>query len=181
MKRILVVVCFFVLSLSAGDVSDFYHHFKHKHYKKACSAGRKVVFNNKADEKLTSLIAKSCLKADFIDTLGVMQSKLRKTPDARMNAVVLSSVLLQKRLIFQVMYDDVDISSFALPIIDHPISDTFVAFRDKSYKVISKKPKIIKFKHKNKDYRVYIDYENKGRIVIEVTDKNHKTTIHRYL
>jgi len=181
MKKILIPICFFTILLHAGGSDDFYYHLKHKHYEKACSVGRSIVFHNTVDEKLTSLIANACLRADFIDTLGVIQSKLRKTSDARMNAVVLSSVLLQKRLIFQVMYDDVDISSFALPIIDHPISDTFVAFRDKNYKVISKKPKIVEFNYKDKKYKVYIDYLNKGRIVIEVTDKNNNTTIHRYL
>jgi len=180
MKKFIVFVCFFTISLNAGSYNKFYYNLKHKNYEKACNVGREIVFNNKVDERLTSLIAKACLKADFIDTLGVIQSKLRKTKTARTNSVVLASVVLQKRLIVQFMYDDTDISSFSLPVIDHPLSHTFIAIRDKNYKLISKTPKIIEFEQNTKKYKVYIDYNSNGRVIIEVKDKD-KTTIHRYL
>ena len=180
MKKIVIFICFCTISLSANTYKDFYYNLKHRNYEKACNIGRDIVFHNKVDEKLTSLIAKACLKGDFIDTLGVIQSKLRETSTSRMNSVVLSSVILQKRLIIQFMYDDVDISSFALPVIDHPLSHTFVAIRDKNYKLISKTPKIIEFENGESRYRVYIDYTSKGRVVIEVKNKN-KIEIHRYL
>jgi hypothetical protein len=79
------------------------------------------------------------------------------------------------------MYDDTDISSFSLPIINHPLSHTFVAIRDKSYKLVSKSPKVIEFKVKEDLYKVFIDKNDKGRVIIEITDQNNNTQRRRYI
>ena len=79
------------------------------------------------------------------------------------------------------MYDDTDISTLGLPVTDHPLSHTFVAIRDKSYTIVSVSPKIIKFKKDDKNYKVYIDFQEKGRIIIEETNRDNQTTTHRYL
>lgn len=180
MKKV-IFLFFYFTTFSYGDVyGDFYNYVNKQKYVSACKIGQKIISLNERDEKFLSVVGEICLKADYIDTGATIQSRLRKTKEARINAVILSSVLLQKRLIYQFMYDNTDISTLALPVSDHPLSHTFVAIRDGKYKLISKKPKIIKFERNNATYKVYIDFNDRGRIVIEITNKNKKT-IHRYL
>jgi hypothetical protein len=167
--------------LKADVKSEFFNFLKNKNYENACRVGKKVILSNEKDEKLISLVAKSCLMCDYIHGSTLAQYKLRKTEEGRSDAVAFSSVLLQKKLVYQFMYDDTDISSFSLPIINHPLSYTFVAIRDKSYKLVSKSPKVIEFKVKEDLYKVFIDKNDKGRVIIEITDQNNNTQRRRYI
>ncbi len=180
MIRFLLLLSFSLL-LQADLYDDFSQHMKDKEYKKACDAGRTIFFNLERDEKFIALIGQACLKADSINTLAIIQSRLRNSESGRQNAALFSSLLLQKRLIYQFMYDNTDISTLALPIGEHPLSHAFVSIRDNSYKLISKQPKVIEFTHKDKHYKLYIDTKKRGRITIEVKDKNNKIKTHRYM
>jgi len=181
MIKLLLTLSLIGASLSANIYTDFKKHLKNESYMKACKAGKKIFLKNERDEKLLSAIGKTCLKADYIYASTLIQSRLRKTKDSRNNAVVFASILLQKRLIYQFMYDDTDISTLGLPISDHPLSHTFIAIRDKSYTLVSVSPKIIKFKKDDKKYKVYIDFQENGRVIIEETNRDNKTITHRYL
>jgi len=179
-KKILFILVI-VTSLSASNYDDFFREYQKNNFTRACKIGKKIYSHNERDEKLLSVIGKACLKADYISTVGTIQSRLRTTKEARVNSVIFSTVVLQKRLIYQFMYDGTDISTLALPVFDHPLSHTFVAIRDKDYKVTSTSPKTIEFDVGDEHYKVYIDKNDSGRIVIEVKDKNNKITTHRYL
>ena len=181
MIKLLLTLSIFGASLYANVYTDFRNYLGNENYMKACIAGKKIFLQNERDEKLLSAIGQACLKADYIYVSTIVQSRLRTTKDARNNAVVFASTLLQKRLIYQFMYDDTDISTLGLPVSEHPLSYTFVAIRDKSYTVVSASPKIIKFKKDDKEYKVYINFQEKGRVIIEETTKNNKTITHRYL
>ena len=179
--KLLLAMHIIAISLYADLYQKFSINLRNKDYANACKIGKKIFFKNEKDEKLLSIIGQVCLKADYIYITALIQSRLRTTEDARTNAVVFSSILLQKRLIYQFMYDDVDISSLSLPISDHPLSHTFTAIRDKKYTLVSKYPKVIKFRKKHNLYKVYLDYTKRGRVVIEISDIENKKTIHRYL
>ena len=181
LTKLLLSISILAITANANSYDNFYKHLKNKNYFQACKSGKQIFINNERDEKLLSVIGETCLKADYIYVATMVQSRLRESKDARNNAVIFSSVLLQKRLIYQFMHDNIDISTLALPVSDHPLSHTFVAIRDKSYTLSSASPKIIKFKKDEKQYKVYIDFKKKGRVVIEETDKNNKTITHRYL
>ncbi len=171
--------------MAIGAQADMYHKFSKyldkKDYRNACVTGKKIFADNEKDEKFISIIGYACMKADYIDTLAILQSKQRESKDTRQNAVIFSSLVLQKRLIYQFMYDDSDISTLALPISEHPLSNTFVAIRDKNFKLISSSPKTIGFTKDNKQYKVYINKKDRGRITIEVKDSNNNIKKHRYL
>jgi len=181
MIKLLLALFLLGASLHASVYTDFKRHLDNENYMKACLSGKKIFSKNERDEKLLSAIGQACLKADYIYVSTMVQSRLRTSKDSRINAVVFASTLLQKRLIYQFMYDDTDISTLGLPVTDHPLSHTFVAIRDKSYTLISASPKMITFKKDSKSYKVYIDFQAKGRIIIEETNKDNQTTTHRYL
>ena len=181
MKYLFVFYLGVILPLNAGNYDDFTKYMQNKNFAKACKSGKKLVFTDGInDENQIAKIASSCLNADYINILGSLQIKLRNSKQARVNAVILSSILLQKRLIYQAMFDDADISTMALPVIDHPLSHTFVALRDKSYTLLSSSPKVISFDVGKKKYKVYIEDSKKSRIVIEITNEDQTKEEHKY-
>jgi len=180
-KNRLITLLLLSTTSYANPYSDFSKNMLEGNYVKACKDGKKIISSNEKDEKIIITIGQVCLKADYIDTIGVIQSRLRDTKEARENSVIFSAMLLEKRLIYQFMYDDTDISTLALPVTNHPLSKTFIAIRDKNYKVISTSPKVITFKDGYDSYKVYIDTKQKGRIIIEITSKDNKISKHRYL
>jgi hypothetical protein len=171
------------MAIWANDYSDFKkYYYKHNYsdYKKACQIGKKIVYGGERDEKILSLIGVACMRADYIDMLSIIQSRLYQSEKARKNATVFSSLILQKRLIYQFLYDDVDLSTLALPISNHPLSKTFVAIRDKEYTTLHVKPKMIEFKDADNLYRVYIDYTKSGKVAIDITLSDGTIQQHRY-
>lgn len=181
MMKLMLIFVVFMASSYADKYNDFLRHLNKKEYESACRVGKQIIYADEKDEKLLSLIAQSCMECDYIYALSMVQHRLRESKDSRRDAVVFSSVVLQKKLIYQFMYDDADISTLALPVIEHPLSHTFVAIRDKNYKVISSNPKVITFNHKDEKYKVYIDKEDEGRIIIEIKDAKGKFQKRRYL
>ncbi|MEA2111483.1 MAG: hypothetical protein U9P71_05490 [Campylobacterota bacterium] len=177
----LLLLFSFSLLLQADVYDDFSKHLKDKNYESACQVGKKIFFNQERDEKFLALIGQACLKADYIDTLAMIQSRLRESESARKNSALFSSIVLQKRLIYQFMYDSTDISTLALPISNHPLSHAFIAIRDKTYSLISKDPKVIEFFKEDRKYKLYIDPDKNGKVTIEIKDRDNKISIHRYL
>lgn len=179
--KLFLLVNIITISLHADLYQKFSINLRNKDYANACKVGKKLFFKGEKDEKLLSIIGQVCLKSDYIYITALIQSRLRTTEDARTNAVIFSSILLQKRLIYQFMYDDKDISSLSLPISNHPLSHAFTAIRDKKYKLVSQYPKVIEFRKNHNLYKVYIDYTKRGKVIIEISNIENQKTIHRYL
>lgn len=180
MKFLALFILFFEY-IHADIAYDFMQELKEENYQKACRIGKKIISSPSADEKLISMVAQSCLKCDYIKALSHAQHRLRASKESRADAVAFSSVVLQKKLIYQFMYDNTDISTMYLPIVDHPLSHTFVAIRDGKYHRESENPKIITFKKDDKHYKVFIDKADKGRVVIEITDSKNYVERRKYL
>ncbi len=149
-------------------------------YEEACEVGRALLGENERDEKVLSLIGMACMNADYINVLSVIQSRLNSSPEARSNATLFTSLLLQKRLIFQFVYDGVDISIFSLPVSDHPLSVAFRSLRDGRYKVLDTDEGHFTFSENGLHYLLYIDDAQKGRIAIDVIHADGRVDQHRY-
>ena len=173
MRYILIFSILFA-TIYADRHNEFLRHLNNKSYEKACRVGKKIIYAGEKNEELLSSIAQSCMKCDYIYALSMVQYRLRQSKQTRADASAFASVVLQKKLIYQFMYDDTDISTLALPVVDHPLSHTFVAIRNGSYKVLSKKPKVITFKKNDETYKVYIDKNDEGRVIIEIKDAKNR-------
>ena len=180
MMKFFLISLLVISAVHADNYSRFLKYLNNKNYNSACKVGKQIIYADEKDEKLLSLIAQSCLKCDYIYALSMVQHRLRKSKQTRADASAFSSVVLQKKLIYQFMYDNTDISTLALPIVEHPLSYTFTAIRDGNYKVISKNPKVITFKKDNKKYKVYVNKKDMGRVIIEITNANKKIQKRKY-
>ncbi|MEA1918879.1 MAG: hypothetical protein U9N52_03480 [Campylobacterota bacterium] len=181
--RFLVSFLVLIGILFADEYSDFNQYYQEQNYasyKKACQIGKRIFSNNEKDEKLLAIIGMACLKADYIDTLGMIQSRLLYTKEARASASIFSSLVLQKRLLQQFLHDDANISSFALPVIEHPLSKAFIKARDGAFKLESQSPKRITFEDEGIHYSVYIDASKKGKMAIDMRFSDGTIQQHRY-
>ena len=169
---------FTALSLFAIDTSEFTARFQAKDYLEACKNGSTLMAKGLRDEKILSLIGYACMQADYTNTLAILQNRLRRSKAARENSTIFSSLVLQKRLIYQFLLDGVDISTLYLPVAEHPLSFAFVAIRDKAFERIGDK---IVFTRDKKRYEVYIDDNDvRHRLAIDEFDAAGGVKEHRY-
>lgn len=171
-KIVLIFLSLYSISFSYSK-NEIVSDYENQNYKKVCIYG--TVANSK-DESILSLIANACLKIDSINPLGTIIKKLVSTAKYRENASYFATILLQKKLIYQFMNDDIDLSKIRLPRTSYILSVVFENLVKKNYKIIDKKSKKIKIVLKNETYilwrsnqkpiKVYIN-EYRGGVLIK--------------
>jgi hypothetical protein len=181
--RMIMTLFMIISGLLANDYSDFkkyYQENSYEAYKQACQIGKGIFEKNERDEKMLSLIGMACMKADYIDMLGLIQSRLYQSQQGRQNATLFASLLLQKRLISQFLHDNTELSTLALPVSTHPLSKAFIAIRDKNYETLSRNPLKLQFRDDSLVYQLYIDKEKKDKVAIDIIKSDGILEQHRY-
>jgi len=155
------------ISLEARDISSFINDFKAKKYNKVCEKGSKVYYGGYTDENFVSLVGISCAKVDRINILGMLQRSLVETPSSRENASYFSSLILQKRLIYQFMIDGLDLSDLKLPASTHLLSRVFEHLSTNQYKVLCKEPKLIEIDDNGKKFILSVSDDQPKKVLID--------------
>ena len=125
MKTIILIGLFLHVTLFAYSHSDAIADYRAKNYKDVCL--KSVVFytNGEKDENILSLVGDACAKVDYINPLGYIVRGLISTPEFRENGSYFATLLLQKKLIYQFMNDQIDLKNLRLPRSDHILSIVF--------------------------------------------------------
>ncbi len=144
--------------LEARDISPFINDFKAKKYNKVCAKGSSLYYGGYTDENFVSLVGVSCAKVDRINVLGMLQRSLVNTKASRENASYFSTLILQKRLIYQFMIDDLALDNLKLPGSTHLLSRVFERLSSGRYTILSSSPKLIEIN------------DNGRKIILSVSD-----------
>ena len=97
MNRLIFVV---FITLLYGDIKkDFFS----KNYSKVCSV--KNIYKYKNNDKILSIIGKACLNIDSIYLLPKISKFLIHTKEGRLNSLYFLTIVLQKRLIYNYIFD----------------------------------------------------------------------------
>lgn len=155
------------MSLEARDISSFIDDFKAQKYNKVCEKGSRVYYGGYKDENFVSLVGISCAKVDRINILGMFQRSLVETEASRENASYFSTLILQKRLIYQFMIDDLDLSSLKLPTSTHVLSRVFGYLSNGKFKVLSGSPKLIEVNADDKRIILSVSDDEPKKILID--------------
>jgi len=182
MKKIAYTLLMTTAFLFSSNLSTLYKLYEKQEYSKACDYALKN-FNkkrNKNSEKYMTFYGLSCLETDKIDRIATPMLHLKMTKDARANAVYFSTILLQKKLLFQALVDKVSLADLHLPQTNFIVSKLFALFINKEY---SLKEGVYSFKDKEKKdtkYQLYIETNKKNEkfMIIDIY-KDEKFT-HRY-
>lgn len=164
------------LLLMGKNYESLMNHYKDGEYKKSCIKGIKLLRRGEKNEQVLSLIGDACAKADYIDILGDIQKYQRKTTKARENASYFTTILAQKRLIFQFMFDNLELDNLKFPQTNHIISKVFTNLSRNNFTIKQNIPKRVLIKDGNEKYLLYT---HKNKIYIEETT-NQTMIKHRY-
>ncbi|MDR3347554.1 MAG: hypothetical protein LBN32_02965 [Helicobacteraceae bacterium] len=127
------VFCLFatlVIAAPTDKVLDLYHK---QDYKNACLEGAKIVRDHKNDDLFVNAFGIACLESDFIDFAGMAGLYLRASSSSRQNASYILTVVLQKKLLYHALADNVDLSDTKLPDTPHILSRVFNAYVEGNY------------------------------------------------
>lgn len=123
MKIILLI--FLAFSLNANIKQSMLNLYQNNKFEESCTMGFNYFENNKEDEEFISLYAFSCLHSDYIDRLAIPIAMLKFSNEARANSAYLSTILMQKKLLYHALVDNYDLSPLKLPTTDYVLSKIF--------------------------------------------------------
>ncbi|WP_457592783.1 hypothetical protein [Hydrogenimonas sp.] len=181
MKRVVLLAIFFLTFAAASDLERLYGLYQDKKFKQACQLGLRMFDAHKKNSKFLMLYGLSCLKADYIDRLAVPLTGLRYSRSERANASYFATILLQKKLLYHALIDNVDISDLKLPKTDYVLSKVFDLFTQKRYKKIDDKFYFVSKEKPGFMYVLYIESDgNVKKMIIEERLDDHLIKLHRY-
>jgi len=178
-KILLVFLSFYSLCFSSG-YEDIIKNYKEGNYKKACLSSSKIIFNIK-DGEILSLIGDACLRSDYINFLGDVVKSLVSTPRYRENASYFATIVLQKKLLYQFMLDNLDLSDMRLPRTSYILSIVFENIAKKNYKIIDLKQKKIQIQVNRKKYILWRSNTKPIKVLIDEYKDNILVKRHWYL
>jgi len=161
MNRLIFLV---FITLVYGDIQkDFFN----KKYSKVCSV--KNIYKYKNNDKILSIIGKACLNIDSIYLLPRISKFLIHTKEGRANSLYFLTIVLQKRLIYNYLFDKIPLNSFNLPMTDYLISYIFYKIKDNQFikkenKIIIKKGDITYMIYKEKD-KMFVDKYKNNKLI----------------
>jgi len=154
---------------------DFKKEYLNHNFTKICKYGFSHLNQIKDNEDTLSLVGFSCVKRDYFIFLPAIINYLKSTKKARENSVYFSLLFIEKKLLISYVIDNIDISYYRFPKIDHPISVVINAIINKQFK---KKDNVIIINKNNKTYKVYKTDDNK--VYIDIYKDNQLQESHWY-
>jgi DNA integrity scanning protein DisA with diadenylate cyclase activity len=151
--------------LKANLVQDYLS----KKYDNICSFQN--IKKYKSNEKALSIIGVSCIKIDNIYLLPYIIKQLRKTSSGRKNAVYFLTILMQKKLLYSYLFDNISLKFFSFPMTDYILSKVFEAIKNREYKKIGNLIVIEDAENKKtynlykKSDKMYIDEFKDGKLI----------------
>ncbi len=181
MKRVVIGLSFVLFWASSAwgvSVAELIDAYKRGDYRYVCIKGTKLFGKFRSNEDLVTMYAFSCLNIDYIDRLSVPILALGKTPESRRNRAYLSLILAQKYILLHSLLDGAKYEGLNLPTTDYILSRVFNLYFQNRYK---KEGDTYVMEDEQGTYRLYVkEREGKKWVFIEATDKNGKTTLHKY-
>lgn len=123
--RYFLIFSFLFLQLNALDIDKLEDYIIKEQYAKVCNNNIYNIAMKNQDDGLLNLYAIACLRSDFINKLAPVIITMRKSKEARDNAIYYSTILYKKKLLYSAIVDGVDISAIKLPKCDYVLSDIY--------------------------------------------------------
>jgi hypothetical protein len=154
---------------------NFKQQYINQNYKEICKYGVSHFQEIKKNEDTLSLVGFSCVKSDQLLYLPYIINNLKYTKRARANSIYFSVIFLEKKLLIANIIDDLDISYYRFPKINHPISVVLDHIINKEF---TKKDGIIIVKNNETTYKIYSN--NESKVFIDIYKDNKLISTHWY-
>ena len=172
MKVLVILVLFIWNVANAYSYNEVLRDYQANRYEKVCSEGAEFYMRNDKNEQILVAIGDACAKIDAINPLGQISKNLISTKEYRESASYFSTLILQKKLIYQFMHDDINLKELTLPRTDHVLSRVFEQLSKGNYSVVEKGIQILTpqmnyllWLSEDAPKKVYIDEHKEGKLV----------------
>jgi len=147
--------------------------FNNKYYTYICDKRWYFInkYNNKRED-LLSLVAYACLKKRYLTPALDLAKVLKVTKEGRKNATYIVTLFLMKKLIMQIINDDMSIGDIKLPQINDNTLGIVFSFIEKNH--FEKKDNTLIIKDAKTVYKVKISKNNNVVIDILINNKLKK-------
>jgi hypothetical protein len=181
MKRVLFVYLFgAVLTLESASIDSLVKSFGDRDFKTVCQDGMRKYDGGNRDEDFLGMVGVACAEIDYINPLAVLQKSLRSTKAGRNNASYFATLILQKKLLYQFMIDDVDLGYLRVPDTNHILSIVFKYLVLKQYKVISENPKSLEIEDGDRKIKLNVSNDNPQKVIVDIYKGGNKIGSHWY-
>lgn len=178
--KILLLIASLTLLLSGDEqLSKIYELYKNKEYDKVCTTENLNLFQyNRENEDFVLIYAFSCLNIDYIDSLSTPIALLKYSEKGRANSAYFATILLQKKLLYYSLIDNIKISHLKLPSTEHILSKVFDLYSNANVEPKDGVYEFIDEKDEKVSYKLYISDKShvKKMVIEEYYDKILKNT-----
>lgn len=134
MRGVVVAVLLAAVTMaSAATPERIFNFYQAGDFRNACLEGAQILREYRNDDIFVNAYGIACLKSDFIDLAAPSVMHLRATRASRQNAAYILTVVLQKKLLYHAIADDIDISGTLLPNTPHILSKVYSAYIKERY------------------------------------------------
>ena len=172
-------MCSFV-NLYAYSYNDVLSDYEQKRYEKVCTDGAEFYMKNEKNENILTIIGDACAKTDAINQLGYIVKSLNSTQTYRESGSYFSTLILQKKLIYQFMCDGSELKGLKLPLTDHILSEVFYYLSQGHYDIIEKDTKEVKISTESKNYLLWLSKDSPAKVYIDEYKNNELIKRHWY-
>lgn len=176
--KFLVYVVLTWSSLYAYSYNDILKDYEGKNYEKICSQGSSLLLNNEKNENILVAIGDACAKIDAINPLGSVVKNLISTQEYRESGSYFATLILQKKLIYQFMNDQINLQELRLPRTEHVLSRVFEELAKGNYAQNNQK---IEIKVSDKEYLLWLSNDNPKKVYIDELKNGKLMYRHWYL
>ena len=182
MRFSIATIAIFLLSinLNSKSIDALIRDFQKRNFKVVCQEGMRKYQAGNRDEDFLGMVGVACAEIDYINPLGILQKSLRSTKAGRNNASYFATLILQKKLLYQFMLDNIELGYLRVPDTGHILSVVFKNLVLKNYKVISENPKSLEIEDGNRKIKVYIKKATPPKVMVDIYKNGEKVESHWY-
>ena len=180
MKLFLVCIVF-VSHMFAYSANDVLKDYEAKQFEKVCQNGSNSYMRNDSNGNILTAIGDACAKIDSIRPLGDIVNRLYATKEHRESASYFATIVLQKKLIYQFMNDDINLKELRLPRTNHVLSRVFENLATDNYEIVDKGLRKITITTPEMDYVLWLSTDEPKKVFIDEYKNKKLVQRHWYL
>lgn len=172
MRVIALLLGVFWSFMQAYSYTDVMKDYEAQNFEKVCSDGAVFYLKNERNEQILTAIGDACARTDAINPLGNITRNLISTKEYRESGSYFATLVLQKKLIYQFMSDNINLKELKLPRTDHVLSRVFEQLSKGNYEIVDNRVEILTpemnyllWLSNDDPKKVYIDEHKDGKLV----------------
>lgn len=176
--RFLVFFCLLWGYAHAYSYNDVLKDYSADNFDRVCSEGAAFYLKNDKNEHILTVIGDACAKIDAINPLGNIVKNLVTTKEHRESGSYFATLVLQKKLIYQFMHDNINLKELRLPRTTHVLSVVFENLAKGNYEIVDKK---VHINTPEQGYILWLSDDDPKKVYLDEYKNGKLTKRHWYL